>query len=81
MTTHSIVVCRQITLKTTNRKPDKIISGGMFRLATERQQESLIPNQTFIGQEREIVKLLEASDISSASKEVYLGKNTIIPFR
>ena len=53
----------------------------MFRLATERQQESLIPNQTFIGQEREIVKLLEASDISSASKEVYLGKNTIIPFR
>ena len=53
----------------------------MFRLVVEQQRCDLQPEDTFAHQEKEIVRLLESSEISQASDALYLGKNSIIPFR
>ena len=57
-----------ITLRPSNRKADKIISNALFRLVVEQQRCVLQPEDTFVNQEKEIVRLLESSEISLASE-------------
>ena len=58
-----------------------IISNAMFRIVLEQQRKDLQANETFSQQEKEIIKLLESSEISMTSSAVRLGQNTILPFR
>lgn len=54
----------------------------MFRLSVQRQKADLAPNETFRQQDKEIQQMLsQSSEISTASNELYLGKNTIFPNR
>ena len=58
-----------------------IISNAMFRIVLEQQRTDLQANETFSQQEKEIIKLLESSEISKTSSAVRLGQNTILPYR
>ena len=60
-----------ITLRTSYRKANKIISIAIFRLVVEQQRCDLQPEDTFVNQEKEIVRLLESSEISLASDDLF----------
>ena len=63
----NLFIGSSITLRASNRKADKIISYAMFLLVVEQQRCDLQPEDTFVNQEKEIVRLLESLEISRAS--------------
>ena len=75
-----LFVYRELTLRTSNRHADTIISNAMFRLTVERMKKDLSPN-AFIIQDKKITKALEKSAISRASNGLFLGCNSIITKR